>query len=212
MISFYAWMGNWILSLFYWTNIWKVRGANNYLNILNTGKSVSICCWHGQLLPIIKNLSGHNYHAIAGTHKDAEIISRICTKWGVNMIRGSSKEKGAEAYKEIIQVLRSPPALVFITPDGPSGPARIPKPGIIRAAKMTDTVIVPATAFSTKRWGFNNWDTFHVEKPFGKIFIEYGEPLLFDRNMNQQECVDQLITKMNILEKNNLQYANNATK
>ena len=125
---FYAWMGNWVLRLFYSTNRWNVIGANNYQDILKTGKSVLICCWHGQLLPIIKNLSGYNFHAIAGTHKDAEIISRICIKWGLNMIRGSSKEKGAEAYKEIVQVLKSPPALVFITPDGPSGPARIPKP------------------------------------------------------------------------------------
>ena len=171
---FYAWIGNWVLRLFYWTNRWNVRGANNYQNILKTGKSVLICCWHGQLLPIIKNLSGYNYHAIAGTHKDAEIISRICIKWGLNMIRGSSKEKGAEAYKEIVQVLKSPPALVFITPDGPSGPARIPKLGIIRAAQITGTAIVPVTAFSTKRWGFTNWDTFYVEKPFGRIFIEYG--------------------------------------
>ena len=40
MISFYAWIGNWILSLFYWTNSWEVKGTNNYLNILKTGKSV----------------------------------------------------------------------------------------------------------------------------------------------------------------------------
>ena len=209
MISFYAWIGNWILSLFYWTNSWEVKGTNNYLNILKTGKSVTICCWHGQLLSILKNLSGQNFYAIAGTHRDAEIISRICIKWGINMIRGSSKEKGSQAFKKIVQVLRNPPALVFITPDGPSGPARIPKPGIIRAAQITGTPIVPVTVFSTKHWGFTNWETFYAEKPFGKIFIEYGKPLFFDKNMDKKECEHQLITTMNKLENNNLQYASN---
>tara|TARA_B100000686_G_scaffold94808_1_gene101326 strand:+ start:18030 stop:18671 length:642 start_codon:yes stop_codon:yes gene_type:complete len=209
MIPFYAFIGNLLFNLFYWTNWWDVRKENNYLNILNKGKSVLICCWHGQLLSVIKNLSKINCYALAGTHKDAEIISRICLKWGVNMIRGSSKEKGSGAYKEIVDVLKNPqPSLIFITPDGPAGPARIPKPGIIRAARLTGTAIVPVTAFSTNRWEFSNWDKFYIEKPFGNIFIEYGNPLLFNKNMNYIECRDQLINAMNLLEKINLQYAN----
>ncbi|MEC8915900.1 MAG: hypothetical protein VYB62_06295, partial [Candidatus Neomarinimicrobiota bacterium] len=61
----------------------------------------------------------------------------------------------------------------------------------------------------TKRWGFTNWDTFYVEKPFGRIFIEYGEPLFFDRYMNQKECAEQLIAVMDKLEYNNLQHTSN---
>ena len=33
-------------------------------------------------------------NALAGTHRDADIISRVAASWGWNMIRGSSKEKG----------------------------------------------------------------------------------------------------------------------
>jgi len=211
-IPIYTRLGKSVLSLFYWTNKWNVRGSNNYLSILKKNKSVLICCWHSQLLSIVKNLSGFNYHAIAGTHKDAEIISRIARAWGINMIRGSNKEKGAKAYKKIINVLKNPPSLLFITPDGPSGPPRIPKLGIIRAAQITGTPIIPVTSFSTKRWSFNNWDTFYAEKPFGKIYIEYGQPLYFDKNKDQNECSNLLIDAMDELENNNLQYANNENK
>ena len=28
---------------------------------------------------------------------------------------------------------------------------------------------------------FKNWDTFYVAKPFGRISIDYGEPIYFDK-------------------------------
>ena len=46
-------------------------------------------------------------NALAGTHKDADLISQIATNWGWNMIRGSSKEKGATAYKSMLRLLEA---------------------------------------------------------------------------------------------------------
>ena len=78
-------------------------------------------------------------NALAGTHKDADLISQIATNWGWNMIRGSSKEKGATAYKSMLRLLRSSTSsLLFITPDGPSGPPKIPKKGVIRLAQRAE--------------------------------------------------------------------------
>ena len=96
------------------------------------------------------------------------------------MIRGSSKERGDIAYKSMIRCLQDPGTILFITPDGPTGPPKIPKLGVIRAAQATQSAIIPTSVFSSKRWGFTNWDTFYLEKPFGKIYIEYGKPILFD--------------------------------
>ena len=57
--------------------------------------------------------------------------------------------------------------------------------------------------------GFTNWDTFYLEKPFGKIFIEYGEPIVFDQNADFQTCSETLIKAMDRVEHSNLQYTNN---
>ena len=57
-------------------------------------------------------------------------------------------------------------------PDGPTGPRKIPKPGLIRAAQLTGSYIIPVSVYSTKNWEFKNWDTFYLVKPFGEIFIE----------------------------------------
>jgi lysophospholipid acyltransferase (LPLAT)-like uncharacterized protein len=40
-----------------------------------------------------------------------------------------------------------------------------------------------------------------LEKPFGKIFIQYGEPIFFNKEQDFDECSQILIEKMNELEK-----------
>ena len=193
-------VGSILLKFIYGSNRKDVRGRDIYELLIKQGNSVILSVWHGQLLSVVHDLRKENFYAIAGTHEDAEIISRIATKWGWNMMRGSSKEKGDVAYKNMINALKKPGNAVFITPDGPTGPARVPKPGGIRAAQATNAAIIPISVHSTRRWGFTNWDTFYLEKPFGKIFIQYGEPIFFNKEQNFDECSQILIEKMNELE------------
>jgi len=196
------------LKLLYSTNTYDVRGRENYIRAKESGKSIIISLWHSQLLSVFYDLKDIKVYALAGTHKDAEIISQVALKWGWNMIRGSSKEDGAKAYKEILKILKSGQKILFITPDGPTGPAKVPKLGIIRAAKKTGTIIIPASTHSTRRWGFTNWDTFFLEKPFGKIYIKYGKPLLLEDSISDTESSRKLVEAMEQVELKNLHYAN----
>ena len=198
-----------LLKSIYSSNKYDVRGRDNYLDTIKKNQSVIISVWHGQLLSILYDLRNENVNAVAGTHADAELISRIAISWGWNMIRGSSKEQGDIAYKSMIRCLQNSGTILFITPDGPTGPPKIPKLGVIRAAQATQSAIIPTSVFSSKRWGFTNWDTFYLEKPFGKIYIEYGKPILFDKNSDQKYCRKVLVEKMKHVETNNLHYTSN---
>ena len=90
-----------ILKLFYSTNIKYVRGRKHYLDTIKNNQSVILSVWHGQLLSILYDLRNENVNALAGTHPDAELISRIASRWGWHMIRGSSKEDGGIALSLI---------------------------------------------------------------------------------------------------------------
>tara|TARA_B100000886_G_scaffold339115_1_gene303624 strand:- start:487 stop:1146 length:660 start_codon:yes stop_codon:yes gene_type:complete len=200
-------LGSLLLKIFYGLNRRIVKGRKNYLNLTKNGEPVIIAVWHGHLLSVFHDLRDLKVNALAGTHNDAEEISRIASAWGWTMIRGSSKEKGSLAYKAILRVLKKPGSIFFITPDGPTGPRRIPKPGLIRAAQMTGASIIPVSVHSTRNWQFRNWDIFHLEKPFGKIFINYGKPIKYDKNEKREDCINKFIQAMELTEKNNLYYA-----
>ena len=198
-----------ILNFIYFTNSKFVKGRENIFNEINVGNSVILCVWHAHLLSVVHDLKDEKISALAGTHQDADIISKVATSWGWDMIRGSSKEKGDIAYRKIFKILREKQNIFFITPDGPTGPPKIPKLGIIRASQKTQTKIIPIGVYSTRNWGFTNWDTFFLEKPFGKLFIKYGAPIQFGKNESSEKCIDFLIKKMDIVEKECIQNALN---
>ena len=194
-------IGKWIVILLYNTNKWKVEGEGNYKELIKNNKSVIISIWHGRVLTFVRQLANNQFYAVAGTHNDAEIISRICLDTGWKVIRGSSSDKGKEAFEGIINALKIPGSLVAMTPDGPKGPAKIPKAGVIKAAQKTGAAIIPAAAHCTKHWGFTNWDTFYVPKPFGRIEVIYGKPIYFSKDQPFDDCLSILKEEMDNLEK-----------
>jgi hypothetical protein len=115
-------------------------------------------------------------------------------------LRGSSSDKGKEALEGIVNALNIPGSLVAITPDGPKGPAKIPKAGVVKAAQLTGSPIIPAAAHCTKRWGFTNWDTFYIPKPFGRIEVIYGDPIYFAKGESFDECLSIIKEAMDNLE------------
>ena len=199
-LYFFSKLGKLLILLLYNTNKWNIEGEEHYKQLIEQRKSVIISIWHGRVLTFVKQLAYKKYYAVAGTHFDAEIIARICANMGWNVIRGSSSDKGKEAYEAILNTLNQPGSVVAMTPDGPKGPAKIPKAGLVKAAQRTGAFIIPAAAHSTRRWGFTNWDTFYVAKPFGRIEMIYGKPISFSKDEQFVDCLAKVKEAMDILE------------
>ena len=195
-----AWWSKHLLKFLYGTCRWDVQGQEQIRTLVASGKTVIIAIWHGKVLPIFMNLSSKHYYGLAGMHKDAELIAQIGAQVGWKILRGSSSDRGKEVFKEMVAVLSTPGAVVAITPDGPKGPAKIPKAGVIRAAQKSGAVVIPAIGQAKRRWGFTNWDTFYVAKPFSKIVLHYGAPLVFNKTDDFQECTDKLKHALDSLE------------
>ena len=186
-----------ILKFIYGSNKKYVIGRENYISLIDKNRSIIFSVWHSHLLSIVHDLRNMEINALAGTHSDADLISHIATKWGWKMVRGSSKEKGSEAYKSMLRLIKnSNSSLLFITPDGPSGPPKIPKKGIIRLAQNTNAGIIPIRVNYTRSWGFKNWDTFYLAKPFGTISIEYGQAIYLKKSQSYETCSQILIDSM----------------
>ena len=195
-----AWWSKYLLNFLYGTCQWDVQGRERVQELSGSGKMVIIAIWHGKVLPVFMDLASCNYYALAGMHKDAELIAQIGAKVGWKLLRGSSSDRGKEVFKEMISVLSTPGEVVAITPDGPKGPAKIPKAGVIRAAQKTGAVVIPAIGQAKRRWSFTNWDTFYVAKPFSKIVLRYGNQMVFTKSDDFQECVDRLKQALDSLE------------
>jgi len=105
--------------------------------------------WHAHMLTMLHSKYRDPITVMSSRSRDGELAVRVYRWYGVDAVRGSSTRGGNEALREFIRRARKGSNLVF-TPDGPKGPPRIAKPGVVFAAQMTGLPIVPM-AFAAKK-------------------------------------------------------------
>lgn len=134
--------------------------------------------WHQRQVFFTVSHRGDNMSMLISRSADGEMIAetiRLCC--GVSSIRGSSSRGGSDAVRGMLRALRSGLDL-GITPDGPKGPAREIKDGVIYLARKLGVPILPISSAQSHRLVLTrSWDDFHLPLPFGRAVVVYGEPI-----------------------------------
>jgi lysophospholipid acyltransferase (LPLAT)-like uncharacterized protein len=120
-------------------------------NITDTARCI-ITFWHAHLLLMLHTKWHGDFTVIISQSKDGEYIARVFEWYGLDAVRGSSTRGGASALRQMIRIARAGRNLVF-TPDGPKGPPRVVKDGVVLAARATGLPILPI-AFAAKKKSF----------------------------------------------------------
>jgi lysophospholipid acyltransferase (LPLAT)-like uncharacterized protein len=127
------------------------------------------------------HLSDRPMIALISGHRDGQLISRIARMFGIHTVVGSSSRGGSQAVRDLIRLSRSGHNL-YITPDGPRGPAMIAQRGIVEIARLTGLPILPASASTSNGGERNTWDRILVPYPFGRTVVRWGEPIRVTKN------------------------------
>lgn len=151
----------------------------------NPRGTFALAVWHENLLATILSQKGSPYSPLASHSRDGEYVAYLMKKIGFSPVRGSSSKGGSEARAQIVERLR----LGFhaaITVDGPRGPRREVKFGIIDIARKAGVAILPIAVVADRCWTLRSWDRFRVPKPFARIAVCYGEPLLVGDDLSRE--------------------------
>jgi lysophospholipid acyltransferase (LPLAT)-like uncharacterized protein len=138
-------LSSWIIRALHATL--RVRHVN--VENLTTQKQSIIAFWHAHLLLMLHTKFARPIVVLISQSRDGEYMARVFDHYGVESARGSSTRGGPAALRELIRAARAGKNLVF-TPDGPKGPNRIAKEGVVMAAQATGLPIVPI-AFAAKK-------------------------------------------------------------
>ena len=206
-----SFLGRWIFQILFFLNKVSIKGEENLLRLIKSGKPVMLCVWHGRLLFPSWYIRLHTtLHIISSRHEDSEILAHILKYWGYGLIRGSTKKGGMRVIREMTEIFKNG-GIIAVTNDGPKGPSRIAKSGSIGLAIKNNVKIITVTGSATKYWKMKSWDHFMLPKPFGKIQIVVSTPMeitekpstiekevqLLSRFMNRyQDEADQLTKKI----------------
>lgn len=131
--------------------------------------------WHEVLLPLLWHHRRQDVVIVVSENRDGQYLSDFARILGYRSVRGSSSRGAARALLGAVRELQSGCSVAF-TPDGPRGPRRELKPGVVAAAQRGAAVIVPVHARADRAWRLNSWDRFLIPKPGARVTVSYGRP------------------------------------
>src|SRR3990170_390056 len=113
--------------------------------------------------------------ALISRHADGELLAQVCRWFGLRTVRGSSGRGGVDAVEELLRLQKG--FHLLVAPDGPLGPRRQVKRGLVYLASWTGMPIVPLGVGFQRAWRLNSWDRMALPKPLSTITCIAG-PLI----------------------------------
>jgi len=165
---------------------WRIEYAPGYAALdreIQGGRRCIYACWHARLFPLVFTHRGRGVAVLISRHRDGEWIARLAESMGFVAARGSSTRGGEAGLREMLE-LADRGHLLGMTPDGPRGPERKVKPGLVYLASRTGWPVVPLASASRPAWVFESWDRFRVPRPFARVHVAYGEPIAVPRELD----------------------------
>lgn len=151
--------------------------------------------WHGRLLLLVPSFGPWHVTIMTDLSWAGELLARILQRFGYRVVRGSSKRSG---FQGIIQMKRVVEQGVggALAVDGPHGPYRKTKPGILFLAAKLGYPVVPLTFSADRYWILEStWDKFLIPKPFSRCAVAMGPPIPVQkiRNNMTAEALDAIL-------------------
>lgn len=184
-ISFVGWT-----SRLRWTGAEHVRAA---------GPSHILAFWHQRqaIFTFTHRRQKPPASVLVSRSKDGLIIAEVMRLFGILATRGSSSRGASRAAREMLEILANG-RVVGITPDGPKGPSRKVKTGVLYLAQESGRPILPIASAVSRRFELKSaWDRFHFPLPFSRIVVTHGAPIYVRRDDDLKKKAAEVERAMN---------------
>ncbi len=142
--------------------------------------------WHNRMIPLIWAKRNQGIAAMVSPSRDGRLVASILKKFGYHPVEGSSNKKPVAGARSALRLLKEG-RIVAIIPDGPRGPIYSVSPGAIILSQLSQKPILPATCLFSNWWELNSWDRLMIPKPFSKVVIGFGDPIIIPKNARVEE-------------------------
>lgn len=96
------------------------------------------------------------------------------------IVLGSTGHAGRKAADRLVECLQNGFSTV-INPDGPNGPPKVIKRGVLHIALKSRTPVVALRFSVSPRWQLKSWDKKQLARPFAAVVMEIGKPIQVTR-------------------------------
>lgn len=141
--------------------------------------------WHDQIALAVFSNRTWNLAGLISQHRDGGYLADSVRIAGIRPVRGSTSRGGMEAVREILSL---PDYHLAMTPDGPRGPRRRLKEGILFIASRSGRPLVPCGMACSSAWSFpGSWTDLLLPKPFSTAILIAGTPVVVPEDLNREQ-------------------------
>jgi len=182
----------------------RIEGEQHIAHIHSEGKACIPCYWHQHHLFCTWYMRkwiqrGMKIGFLISPSVDGEIPARLAKSWGAEVIRGSTTRAGAQTMRDMYTIVVKQGISPVTTSDGPQGPLHVFKLGDVLLAQFTQAPLLPLAYAAERYWQVSSWDRFIIPKPFSRIAIVIGEPVLIDKKIHRDDLEPQRLALENAL-------------
>ena len=143
--------------------------------------------WHAGLFCAAHRFRDRGIAIAVSQSRDGDRIDAVLMQLGFGPSpRGSSSRGGVSVLAGLIRTAREGRSLGLLC-DGPRGPARICKPGIVAAARATGLPVFPIGVAARPALRFPSWDQTFLPLPFARVVWDYAPALTIPRDVPRDE-------------------------
>ncbi|HWO11948.1 MAG TPA: DUF374 domain-containing protein, partial [Polyangiaceae bacterium] len=147
---------------------------------LASGQAYIFAIWHSVSWPYFVLPRLRRQVALAHPHWFMKPVHLMLEWLGVaRLILGSTGNGGRQAANVLVAHLRAG-ASTCMAPDGPAGPARVLKKGVLHVSAQTGVPIVPVRIRCSRSVTLRSWDRKIIPLPFGTIRVHFAAPIRVD--------------------------------
>jgi lysophospholipid acyltransferase (LPLAT)-like uncharacterized protein len=159
---------------------WRLRSEGD--DPAAAGRAPNIgALWHRNFLIAAYVFRDLGYSVVVSRSRDGDLIDAVLRHLGfAESPRGSSSRSGAGALRTLVRQNRAG-LTVSVLVDGPTGPARESKIGVISLSRLSQVPITPVSFSASPCYRFKSWDQTVFPLPFARVTCHYSPALSVPR-------------------------------
>ena len=182
----------------------QLNGEAYFEEAFNSDKPIILTAWHGMTFALIamfrKRLDVKSIVVLLPDDWRGVTLQLFIEKVGgqpfpVNL-EGAEPMKTARQLSRLVKQIKAG-SNGYLTPDGPSGPSHVVKPGLTYIAQKSGAIILPMGAYARHAYQLNRWDRYLVPYPFRRISVEVGKPFTVEKGEDLTAVNETLTNTLN---------------
>lgn len=154
----------------------RVLGLEHLQALEQQGERALLAMWHGEYPPLLALFWDHPVETVTTDTAHGRIVDVAAATLQHRCHRRPPGLRGTDAHRFARERLASA-SRVAIVADGPAGPPRRVKRGVLSLAADLDLRLMPVACAACPAYERDRWDRQLVVPPFARVVAAIGEPL-----------------------------------